>query len=36
MEDEQNKGGEEVGQDVETLEREAEINEKRDNERSDT
>ena len=28
--------GEEIGQDVESLEREEEINEKRDNERSDT
>ena len=36
MEDEQNKGGEELGQDVETLEREEEINGWRDNERSDT
>ena len=36
MEDEQNKEGEEIGQDVETLEREEEINGWRDNERSDT
>ena len=36
MEDEQKKGGEEIGQDVETLEREEEINGWRDNERSDT
>ena len=36
MEDEQNKRGEEIGQDVETLEREEEINGWRDNERSDT
>ena len=36
IEDEQNKGGEEIGQDVETLEREEEINGWRDKERSDT
>ena len=36
MENEQNKGGEEIGQDVETLEREEEINGWRDNERSST
>ena len=38
MEDEQNKGGEEIGQDVETLEREREeeINGWRDNAQSDT
>ena len=34
--DEQNSEGEEIGQDVETLEREEEINGWRDNERSDT
>ena len=34
MEDEQNKGSEEIGQVVETLEREEEVNERRDNERS--
>ena len=36
MEDEQNKGGEEIGQDVGTLVREEDINGWRDNERSDT
>ena len=35
MGDEQSKGGEEIGQDVETLEREEEINGWRDNARSD-
>ena len=36
MEDEQNKGGEEIGQDVETLEREEEFNGRRDNAQPDT
>ena len=36
MEDEQNKGGDEIGQDVETLEREEGINGWRDNAQSDT
>ena len=36
MEDEQNKGGEEIGQDVETLEREEEFNGWRDNAQSYT
>ena len=36
MEDEQNKGGEEIGQDVETLERVEEVNGWRDNAHSQT
>ena len=36
MEDAQNKGSEEIGQDVETLEREEEVKAKRDNAQSDT
>ena len=36
VEDEQNKGGEEIGQDVETLKREEEVKARRDNARSDT
>ena len=36
MEDEQNKGSEEIGQDVETLKKEEEVKAKRDNERSNT